>query len=183
MNFAVYDCETTGLPFHYRANIEKQPKVIEFGGIITDGVDILFQTEFAINPGVAIEAVITQITGLTNAFLQDKPYFSFYIPQIADFFNKADVVISHNLSFDKFMLQLDLERLSKTLMDINWPDLQICTVEQTMPKFGRRMKLIELYKYYIGEIVQEHRGLSDVMMLHAICQKIGLYESIQEAQP
>jgi len=77
------------------------------------------------------------------------------------------------------MLQYDLARRGFSLKDVSWPSLQFCTVEQTAPQFGRRMKLIELYRHYVGEYEQKHRALDDVMRLHAVCQRIDLYGSVQ----
>jgi DNA polymerase III alpha subunit (gram-positive type) len=181
MLFAVYDTETTGLPFHFKGDLDKQPRIIEFAGIITDGEKIIDEIEFIINPGIAIEDIITKITGLTNSDLEDKPDFSFYIPKVAAYFKQANAVVAHNLSFDKGMVQYDLERRNLTLSDVNWPKLELCTVEQTMPQFGRRMKLIELYRHYVGEYEQKHRALDDVMRLHEVCQKIGLYDALKES--
>lgn len=180
MLFAVHDWETTGLPFHYMADLDKQPRGIEFAGIITDGKQILDSLEFIINPHMPIEPIITQITGLTNEDLADKPDFSQYIPQLKNFFGQADAAVAHNLSFDKGIIVFDLTRRDLALSDVDWPNLDICTVEQTMPQFGRRMKLIELYKHYVGEYVQKHRALDDVMVLHEVCQRIGLYEAFEK---
>lgn len=180
MLFAVFDNETTGLPFHFRGDLDRQPRIIEFAGIITDGEKIIHQLEFICNPGIAIEEIITKITGLTNADLEDKPNFSKFIPDLAAYFAKADAGVAHNMSFDEGMLEYDLERRDLELKDINFPPLSICTVEQTMPQFGRRMKLIELHKHYVGEYEQKHRALDDVMVLHGVCQKIGLYDAFKE---
>ena len=180
MLFAVHDWETTGLPFHFLGDLDRQPRCIEFAGIITDGETIFHQLEFICNPGIAIEEIITKITGLKNSDLEDKPTFSHFIPALKDFFGRADAAVAHNLSFDESMARYDLERLDLELKDINFPPLKICTVEQTMPMFGRRMKLIELYRHYVGEYEQRHRSLDDVMVLHEVCKKIGLYEAFRE---
>lgn len=177
MLFAPFDTETTGLPGHRLVSLDKQPRVIEFGGIITDGDGVIHQLEFICNPGVAIEPIITEITGLTNADLETKPPFSDFVPALADFFKRAGACIAHNLSFDKNMLKWDLERIGMTLDDINFPKIQICTVEQTAPRFGRRMRLIELYERITGQpYVQKHRALDDVRLMDEMCKVMGVYE-------
>ena len=180
MLFAVHDTETTGLPFHFRGDLNRQPRIIEFAGIITDGENIVDQIEFIVNPGIAIEEIITKITGLKNSDLEDKPDISLYIPKLKEYFIQADAVVAHNLSFDKGMVVYDLERRDLTLDAVCYPKLELCTVEQTMPFFGRRMKLIELYNYYCGPYEQKHRALDDVMRLHEVCQKTGLYDAFKE---
>lgn len=173
--FAVHDWETTGLPFHRDAPVSQQPRCIEFGGILTDGIKIIDKLEFIVNPGIAIEEIITKITGIKNEDLFDKPYFKTYVPDLFDYFSQADAVISHNLSFDKSMVEYDLSRLDLGLESIAWPRIEICTVEQTYPIYGRRMRLIDLYEMHCGPYVQKHRALDDVLILHELCQKLGIY--------
>jgi DNA polymerase III alpha subunit (gram-positive type) len=182
LKFAVHDWETTGLPFHKDARLEQQPRCIEFGGVITDGIRIFDRLEFIINPGVAIEEIITKITGLTNADLEDKPNFKSQVPALKKFFAQADCAVSHNLSFDKSMARYDLQRICLDLEDIAWPKIDVCTVEQTMHAHGRRMRLIDLYELNCGPYVQKHRALDDVMLLHEICIKMGIYDAFNEGE-
>lgn len=180
MLFAVFDTETTGLPSHFKSPLSQQPRIIEFAGIITDGKEVIDTLEFICNPGIAIEEIITKITGLTNEDLKDKPPFSNFINSLKNFFKKSNAGITHNLSFDKGMLEYDLKRCELSMMDIAWPVLELCTVEQTFPMYGKRVKLIDLYNMHGGDYVQKHRALDDVMILHEVCQRIGLYEAFYE---
>lgn len=180
MLFAVHDYETTGLLRHHLADLDKQPRAIEFGGIITDGENIISKLEFICNPGRQIEQIITDITGLTNEDLVTKESWEFYLPQLKDYFGQADCVISHNLSFDRGISKVELAHLKLGLPDMNWPKLELCTVEQTMEMYGRRMRLTELYNMHCGTYVQKHRALDDVMLLHELCQKLGIYKMFIE---
>lgn len=181
MRFGVFDTETTGLPLHRDADIKHQPKVIEFGGIITDGHEIISTTEFICNPEQMIEPVITDITGLTNDDLSWREPFRHFIPELQEYFGGCDAIISHNLSFDKGMMVFDTSRIGLTLKDIMWDgQLELCTVEQTFHKYGRRMRLQELYALLVGPYVQKHRALDDVRLLHEVCSRIGLYESFTQ---
>jgi DNA polymerase III alpha subunit (gram-positive type) len=175
--FATFDTETTGLPIHYSADLGLQPRIIEFAGIITDGVEILDTVEFVCNPGIIIDDFIIKLTGLTNEVLEDKPYFENYVSKVKDYFSQADIVIAHNLSFDKSLLFYDLKRLDYDLSSVNWPKIECCSVEQTFHHFGRRMKLSELYEMFIGPYEQKHRALDDIMLLHSVCQKLGIYDA------
>ena len=177
MKFAVFDTETTGLPVHKDAPLALQPRIIEFGGVITDGHEILDELEFICDPRMQITDEITRITGLTNADLKGKPEFDDFIPQLQKFYQQADAYVAHNASFDRHMLQFDLRRVKKDLAYIFFPKIPICTVEETFPMYGRRMKLIELYELLVGPYVQKHRAIDDVRLLHAICQKLGIYEA------
>jgi DNA polymerase III epsilon subunit-like protein len=186
MLFSVFDWETTGLPFHPDAELSKQPRAIEFGGIITDGHDILGELEFICNPGISIEPIITEITGLTNEDLADKPPFTHFIPQLATYFGNTRGRIAHNLSFDKGILTFDLQRNGRSLADINWGGangdaIEICTVEQTFHMYGKRVRLQDWYEMKCGPYVQKHRALDDVRLLHEACQKEGVYEAFKES--
>lgn len=180
--FSVFDWETTGLTVHPDSDIEKQPRAIEFGGIITDGKEIIHQLEFICDPGIAIEEVITRITGLTNADLRGKPFFKDFVPDLAHYFSLSKVAIAHNLSFDRNILKYDLERIDLELDDVCYPKIQCCTVEQLLPIFGRRMKLEDLYNKFVGQYTQKHRAIDDVLLLHKICQQFGVYDAFSTAK-
>lgn len=184
MLFSVFDWETTGLPFHPDAELNKQPRAIEFGGIITDGETIFEELSFICNPGIAIEAVITEITGLTDDDLEDKPPFEHFIPQLNSYFAASRGRIAHNLSFDKGILTFDLKRLGLALDAVCWNGLngdalEICTVEQTFHMYGKRVRLQDWYAMKCGPYVQKHRALDDVKLLHEACQKEGVYEAFK----
>lgn len=182
MKFAVIDFETTGLPLHKQASLKKQPRAIEFAGIITDGESVLDKIEFICDPGVLIEPIITKITGLTNDDLAGRPSFLNFVPGIKEFMSGADAVIAHNLSFDKFIMDCDLKRCSLSLEDISWPLIEICTVEQTRPRFGFNVKLSELYEMACGPYEQKHRAMDDIMLLHEVCQQYGVYRAYQSME-
>jgi len=191
MLFSVFDTETTGLPFHREADLRLQPRIIEFAGLITDGKEILSTVEFICNPGIAIEPIITKITGLTNEDLEDKPPFSHFVPQVKAYFGATRGRIAHNLSFDKGMLVFDLSRLGLDLEAVDWhvnangeKALEICTVEETFHQYGKRQRLQDLYQRHFGPYEQKHRALDDVILLHKIAQAEGVYDAIlsQEIQ-
>lgn len=176
MLFLPYDFETTGLTVHPKAPLEMQPRPIEFAALLTDGKEIIETFEFIINPEIVIEEIITKITGLTNEDLECNPVFSTFVPQLDSIFKKANATIAHNHAFDKNILDYALQREGLSLSDVSFPDLNICTVEQTLPIFGRRVKLQELYELYFGKYEQKHRALDDVILLHKCCQEIGIYD-------
>lgn len=176
----VFDTETTGLTKHPKAEADIQPRIIEFAGILTDGVEILDVLEFKCNPGIELEAIITKITGLTDAQLANLEPFGtkVNIDALAAFFKKGQVTIAHNHSFDRDLLTYDLARFDRKLSDINFPDRNICTVEQTVHHYGYGQKLSALYEEYVGPYVQKHRALDDIMLLHRVCQEINLYRAL-----
>lgn len=176
--FAVYDTETTGLTKHPQADLDDQPRIIEFAGILTDGKKIIHEIEFICNPCQAIDEVITKITGLTNADLVDKPPFSHFVDSLSRYFGRAHFAIAHNASFDRSLVKYDLQRIGKSLSDVNFPAKMFCTVEETSPFYGYDRKLDALYNERVGEYVQTHRALSDVKQLHEVCLNMGIYKAL-----
>ncbi len=91
--------------------------------------------------GIVIEEIITKITGLKNEDLIKHPSFLDQRQKVRDFFSKADASIAHDLPFDKLMLTCDLARGKLGLEEVNFPSLDTCTVEESAPLFGHRMRL------------------------------------------
>jgi DNA polymerase III epsilon subunit-like protein len=169
----VFDWETTGLTLHADAPLDKQPRAIEFGGLLVRD-DGSFVREFGtlINPGEPISEEITRITGITNAELAGAPRLRDVLDDIRSLFAEANCMIAHNLSFDRAILAHELARHSVT--DWPWPAASICTVETYAPLWGRRPKLTELYQDVIGQpLAQTHRALDDVKALAQIIVKEG----------
>ncbi len=164
----VFDTETTGLTLHPYAKQELQPRIIEFAALKVDefGTE-LGELEFLCYPGQQITPEITVITGIRNEDLKGKAAFAAHLDEIIEFFTGVDGLICHNLPFDHALLAGELERCGCT--DFPWPRHNICTVQEFDPLWGRRMKLIELYKATTGkEYKQTHRGMDDVRALAEI---------------
>lgn len=170
MKTIVFDNETTGLLKHPSAKLELQPKVIEFGAALLDqkGKRIR-EIDLLINPGEPLEEIITKITGITDDDLQDAPTFGEVLPQIQAMFLEADVMIAHNLPFDKDVLGVEIRRLNETSASpivMPWPAIGICTVAENMDRYGYRIKLQDLYRDVTGKPFQQsHRALDDVNAL------------------
>ena len=98
LKFLVFDTETTGLTLPSVSDLSKQPKIIEFGALITDGKEILKTYNQLINPGEQITAEIMKITGITNDDLKDKPRFGEVYSEIKDF-----RITSYNVCYTKLL--------------------------------------------------------------------------------
>jgi len=171
----VYDTETTGLTLHPDAPVTKQPKCIEFGGVLLDrNGRVVEEASILINPGEQLSAEITKITGITDADLVDAPPFAEVLPQLRRLFAEADTVMAHNLPFDKAILRGELARLN--VYDFIWPKRELCTVGLYKDQWGRNPRLIELYESVMGKpLAQTHRALDDVHALVEIIQKEELW--------
>lgn len=176
---AVIDWETTGLTLHPDVPPEKQPKSIEFGGVVLSSEDGTAVRELSqlINPGQPLSAEITKITGITNDQLVGQPTFAEFLPQLREFFAGCTGLMAHNLPFDKSILVHELKRLGVT--DFPWPARELCTVGAYKELWGRNPRLTELYPAVTGkDFEQKHRALDDVRHLVEIIQKDALWQLI-----
>lgn len=168
----VIDCETTGLLLPSVSDLNDQPRIIEFGAVVIQDGDVVQSYNQLINPGFDIETVITKITGITNDDLKGKPKFSDVADEIYAMFEGAEMVIAHNVEFDSTMVRNEFKRMNR---DIVMPEL-VCTVQEFYHIYGRRMKLTELYRYFLKkELKQTHRALDDVEALVEILQHINYW--------
>jgi len=170
----IFDTETTGIPKHPNAQVDVQPRIIEFGGIlVNEEGEIVEEINLIINPEQPIEEVITKITGLTDDDLASEPNFKELAPKMIAIFERADVMIAHNLPFDKTMFELDIDR--NKIENWPWPEIEICTVQEHADEWGRRPKLTELYEHYTGEkLAQTHRAIEDAKALLIVCEHADL---------
>jgi len=174
MNLIVFDTETTGLTLHPDAKLALQPRIIEIGAVLCcDGVARESLSQL-INPQTHIEDEITNITGLSNADVADAPLFADYLPTLRDFFAKADLVVGHNLLFDRDMLEYELRRHGQTLADFPWPKKELCTVGVFREEFGKQPTLKALHEHVLGRpLAQTHRALDDANALLEIVLATG----------
>jgi len=169
----VFDTETTGLVKASAVPLDQQPHIIEFAGIKLDddSLEEIDRIQFLCKPPVKLDAKITEITGLTDKDLEDKPPFSHYLPDLQKFFFKEWKMLAHNLSFDRSMMGLELKRLNK-LPNFPWPPEHICTVERSYDINGHRLNLTKLHQLATGQdhINNAHRAMNDVEAL-VVCVK------------
>jgi DNA polymerase III subunit alpha len=166
----LFDSETTGLISNHTIKLENQPEVIEFYGCLADLRDgtIMEEYEHLIKPSKPLsdkpnpgdKKSIIDITGITNEMLIDQPRFPELADKIAAFLEHGPVVMAHNVSFDMEMIDIEFERLKRT---VRWPRA-ICTVEATAYLNGGRMGLTALHKYLFGEGFDDaHRAKPDTL--------------------
>lgn len=172
----VYDTETTGLTLHPDAEMRKQPRMIEFGAALLSPQtgEVVDTWNVLINPGEPLPAIITKITGITDADLVGASPFAAVLPAMRMMFERATCVMAHNLPFDRAILRGELARLD--VFDFPWPSQEICTVGLYKDHWGRNPKMTELYEFVLDKpLAQTHRALDDVMALVEIIQKEKLW--------
>lgn len=157
-----FDTETTGLIENQTVKLDKLPEVIEFYGCLFDLETgwVFDEADWLIKPKGSLNLEETGLTTITPDMVEDKPNFAFYAHDIKLMLEQSELIIGHNLSFDKEMIDVEMRRLG---MSVNWPR-GLCTVEQTVHLKGFRLSLGALHEYLFGEtFAGAHRAKVDVM--------------------
>ncbi|MGK0266544.1 MAG: DNA polymerase-3 subunit epsilon [Maricaulis sp.] len=108
MREIVFDTETTGL---YATSGDR---VTELGCVeVVDFIPTGRTWHAYVNPQRSTPKEVVAITGLTDAFLADKPLFSHVAEEFIDFVGDAGLV-AHNAPFDRGFINMELERLGRS---------------------------------------------------------------------
>lgn len=180
MKAVLFDTETSGLVRNRTLKLDSQPEVIEFyacladlkKGKITKEYDTLIKPAKPLldKPALGEKRTITDITGITNKMLEKAKPFKDHAKAIMKMLTAAPIVIAHNASFDKDMIEIELERIG--VKDFKWPRL-VCTVEQTIHMKGFRLSMSNLHQELFGEpFAGAHRAKADVAALLRCCVEL-----------
>jgi DNA polymerase III alpha subunit (gram-positive type) len=151
--------------------INRLPEIVEFCGITLnlETGEILKEIDTLIKPSKSVTEETTKITGLRDEDLEGAGAFADKKDGIRNLIESAPLVIAHNLSYDKEMIDIEYERLGET---IRWPRL-LCTVEATIYLKGYRMNLTGLHEYLFGTgFPSAHRARNDVEALVRCCVEL-----------
>lgn len=179
MKAVVFDTETTGLIRNRTLKLDQQPEVIEFyacavnlkTGRISKELDFLIKPlkPLSDKPAPGEKKTITQMNGISNEMLKGKPTFKEVHAKIFSMLQGAPVVIAHNASFDKEMINIEAQRLG---IELAWPRV-ICSIEQTLHLKGHRLSLTNLHLELFGEPFDgAHRAKVDVAALVRCCREL-----------
>lgn len=178
----LFDTETTGLLKPKVSDIHLQPQVIEYYGMKVihraDGViEKIDEFETYLRPAKEFnESIITKITGITNAVINDAPSFFDIHKKLLEFYSGVGRIVAHNCAFDDAMVKNEYLRLATdeqiTVDEFNDAIAQInsmkklCTVQKTMFIQQRRLSLTNLH-LELFEVPFEgaHRARGDVEAL------------------
>lgn len=193
MRILVFDTETTGLPEGKNPSIfdtDKWPHVIQLSWIVYDTVegDYTELEDSLIRTPVPPSPDSERIHGITHSMAKrtgvpiDTALTSFDIA-----LRSCDIVVAHNVSFDKRMLMVESIRLGRRLgfstdkgrkqehctMKNN---VRFCAIEvigENGDKYLKYPRLNELYrKLFKSEAVNAHNAMADVIMcLRCYCFK------------
>ena len=205
MKVLILDTETTGLP-DYKNTLMKTPKwytvypdIVQLSWFMYDSKTLqqIDMQDFIIDIGCDIPEESTKIHGITTQIMRTQGVkFSDVIPILIDSLKKADVLVCHNLEFDKKMVVsnmmkhgciniFDVLRLQEFCTMKN--SIDICCIKRRNMKTGmignKYPRLNELHKHYFGYIPNGlHNSMVDVLCTlrcyHKMLRGVDLMEDI-----
>lgn len=119
---AFIDTETTGLD-------ARAERIIEVAVVLGKGGEVLERKSWLVNPGRPIPKASSDVHGITDADVADKPPFAEIVPELVAVFEGA-IAAAYNAAFDRSFLFAELERAGLALAtrppglrdDVEWID-------------------------------------------------------------
>ena len=134
--FTVFDLETTGL-------YPDRDRIIEIGAVKFNLAGEEYRFSGLINPGIEIPQAASNVNGIDDSMVADKPAIEEILPDFVSFIDNT-VLIAHNIGFDASFLMSNIERLNIPVNDLICLDTIILA-----KKFFKG-----LYSYSLGNIVK-----------------------------
>ena len=190
MKILVFDTETNGLPEKNASiyDLNKWPHIIQLSYILYDLSNnnaIIKNNYIKLNPVVSIDASSLEIHGLNHEFLnKNGMHIIPVLKEFNDYLDKCDLVVCHNISFDKRLIFVECLRhkidqnFTKFVNNQKICKPEYCTMKnstqfceiiklsKTNKTYIKQPKLIELYsKLFLNEPVpkQLHNSLVDIL--------------------
>jgi len=169
----VFDTETTWFIDKKENDLTKQPRIIQFAGILWDLEDWKFKevkrVNILINPKIPIPFASSKVHHIYDVDVKNADFIENKIDEFLSYINESDVIVGHNIEYDEEMIKLELKRLNEEYK-YN-PKQVICTMKTTVDFCAIRWnwerykypKLWELHKKLFDEyFVWAHDAIVDV---------------------
>lgn len=149
-NLTIVDTETTGAsaPFD---------RIIEIGILRIEKGEVVKEFSSLLNPGGLISPFIENLTGISNAELENAPTFYEILPDIEPLF-EGSVFVAHNARFDYAFIKNEYKRCNKSFQA-----KQLCTVKLSRALFPRyrHHDLSSLIDRFGLSVEKRHRAFDD----------------------
>lgn len=152
--YAFVDVETTGANARYG-------QIIEIGIIRVENGEIVETFQTLVQPDRILPAFITDITGIRDSDLINKPRFEDIALKVQELLGDA-VFVAHNARFDYGFIKNEFRRL-----DIEWNAKTLCTVKMSRQLFSNQKShsLDALIKRHRIQVADRHRAYADARAL------------------
>ena len=159
----IFDLETTGLDM-----VKDRVIQLSYIKVFPDGHEE--RGNEIINPEKNIEPVITQLTGISNDDVKDKPTFRQLAKKLEAVFTGSDIAGFNSNHFDVPMLA---EEFLRAGVDFDFSRCRLIDVQTIFHKMERR-NLAAAYKFYCGHKMEEdfeaHRADQDTEATYRVLQ-------------
>ncbi len=158
-SYVLLDLETTG-------GNPVRDRITEIAAVrIEDGIEVARWSSL-VNPGTGIPAFIEQLTGISNAMVQDAPPFDEVATRLLELLDGA-VLVAHNVRFDHGFLLNELAR-----MDIALRVKTLCTVRLSRALYPqhRGHGLDAIMQRHGLSTSARHRAMGDVDVVQSWLQ-------------
>ena len=152
-NYVVFDLETTGTDYFV-------DKIIEIAGIKYENGEVKDTFNSLINPDQIISEQITNLTGIKNSDLTDKPDIDEVLPEFLDFVGKLPLV-AHNIDFDLSFIKYQIELIDSGKLKSKVFHDTLLLSQILFPVGPANHKLSTLASYLNIETEGFHRALND----------------------
>lgn len=199
MRALFFDTETTGLPKERNVSATENPKnwpdPVSISWALTEESKIVRAKSYLIQPkGWRIPQDSIKIHGITQQMAEaDGTDLQHVLNEFIRDLHQADIVVAHNLEFDKNVLIAAILQHANKDVALKWPEHEFCTCESARgicklptykPTFSgayKAPKLTELYTHAFKAAPPEsilHTSLGDVLVLIAAFFKIWTLEQV-----
>ena len=158
--FVMLDLETTG-------GNAVHDRITEIAAVrMEDGVEVE-RWSTLVNPGVRISPFIQNLTGITDAMVEDAPSFEAVAGKLLEILDGA-VFVAHNVRFDHGFVVNELQRLDKRLKAKT-----LCTVRLSRKLYPQHKShgLDAIMQRHGLQTMARHRAMGDVDMVLAWLQQ------------
>ncbi|MDU1583763.1 MAG: exonuclease domain-containing protein, partial [Peptoniphilus harei] len=160
-SYVVFDIETTGLS-------SRNDKITEIGAVkIVDGT-IVDRFSQLINPEKEIPQVVVELTGISNAKVENEPTIEEVIPKFYDF-SRDSVLVAHNAKFDISFIRREY---ANNNLEFSHPILDTLVLARAIMTDMKRFNLGTLCKNLGVSLVGAHRAVNDAEATAAMFIKL-----------
>jgi len=158
---AFVDIETTGMS-------ARKGKIIEIGIHRVENSKLVSSFETLINPGVALDPFITELTGITDGDLIGAPGFKQAAPELVEIMEGC-IFAAHSADFDYSFLKAEFTRCK-----IKFAPKKLCTVKLSRALYPehQRHSLDHIIKRGGFKISNRHRASDDAHVLWQFYQEL-----------
>ncbi len=169
VTFVVVDLETTG-------GSPVECGITEIGAVKVRGGEVVGEFQTLVNPGAAIPAFISVLTGITDSMVAGAPRIEAALPAFLEF-AAGSVLVAHNAGFDISFLKAAARRTEH-----EWPGFPVLDTVHLARQLVHRdevpnHRLASLAVLFRATTSPDHRALHDaratVDVLHGLFERVG----------